>query len=268
MPTTTNFGWTTPADTDLVKDGALAIRTLGNGIDTSFLDLKGGTTGQNLRKNSNTDLDFTWAGDATNTVVDAEGDLLVGDAADTLQRLPIGSNGHVLTVDTTVDGKIKWAAAGAGGGKILQVLQASKTNTFTTSSGSPVVITDLSISITPSSASSKILVMAQITGSSDTAQGFPVFYLYRGASAIFVGDAGQANQRRVTAGMICNGNYITTLPITYLDSPNTTSATTYAIYTSTADSAGSVFVNRTSVDGNNNYNARSASTIIVMEVGA
>jgi hypothetical protein len=60
MPTTTNFGWTTPADTDLVKDGALAIRTLGNGIDTSFIDLKGGTSGQILSKASNTDLDFTW----------------------------------------------------------------------------------------------------------------------------------------------------------------------------------------------------------------
>jgi hypothetical protein len=60
MPTTSNFGWTTPADTDLVKDGALAIRTLGNGIDTSFLDLKGGTTGQILSKASNTDLDYTW----------------------------------------------------------------------------------------------------------------------------------------------------------------------------------------------------------------
>ena len=48
MPTTTNFGWTTPADTDLVKDGALAIRTLGNGVDTSFLDHKGGATGDLL----------------------------------------------------------------------------------------------------------------------------------------------------------------------------------------------------------------------------
>jgi len=109
MPTTSNFGWTTPADTDLVKDGAAAIRTLGNGIDTSFLDLKGGTTGQNLRKASNTDLDFTFAGDATNTVIDAEGDLLVGDSADTLQRLAIGTTGQVLTADTTLDGKIKWA---------------------------------------------------------------------------------------------------------------------------------------------------------------
>lgn len=60
MPTTSNFGWTTPADTDLVKDGALAIRTLGNGIDTSMAELKGGTTGQILSKTSNTDMDFTW----------------------------------------------------------------------------------------------------------------------------------------------------------------------------------------------------------------
>lgn len=61
MPNTTNFNWTTPADTDLVKDGALAIRTLANGIDTSLVDLKGGTTGQYLVKNSNTDLDYVWS---------------------------------------------------------------------------------------------------------------------------------------------------------------------------------------------------------------
>jgi hypothetical protein len=102
MATTTNFGWETPDDTDLVKDGALAMRTLGNSIDTSFVDLKGGTTGQNLRKNSNTDLDFTWAGDATNTVVDAAGDLLYGTAADTLGRLAIGTNGQILTVSSGV----------------------------------------------------------------------------------------------------------------------------------------------------------------------
>jgi hypothetical protein len=61
MANTTNFNWETPDDTDLVKDGAAAIRTLGSSIDTSFVDLKGGTTGQLLSKNSNTDLDFTWA---------------------------------------------------------------------------------------------------------------------------------------------------------------------------------------------------------------
>lgn len=60
MATTTNFGWDTPDDTDLVKDGAAAMRTLGNSIDTSFVDLLGGTTGQVLSKTSGTNLDFTW----------------------------------------------------------------------------------------------------------------------------------------------------------------------------------------------------------------
>jgi hypothetical protein len=60
MATTTNFGWETPDDTDLVKDGAAAIRTALGGVDTSFVDLKGGTTGQLLSKASNTDLDYTW----------------------------------------------------------------------------------------------------------------------------------------------------------------------------------------------------------------
>jgi hypothetical protein len=60
MATTTNFGWTTPDDTALVKDGASAIRTLGSSIDTSMAQLKGGTTGQILSKTSGTDMAFTW----------------------------------------------------------------------------------------------------------------------------------------------------------------------------------------------------------------
>lgn len=58
--TTTNFGWDIPQSTDLVKDGATAIAALGQDIDTAFVDLKGGTTGQVLSKNSGTDLDFVW----------------------------------------------------------------------------------------------------------------------------------------------------------------------------------------------------------------
>ena len=61
MPNTTNFNWPTPADTDYVTNGALAMRDLGDGIDTSLVDLKGGTTGQMLTNNSGTDLDFIWA---------------------------------------------------------------------------------------------------------------------------------------------------------------------------------------------------------------
>lgn len=58
--TTSNFGWAIPQSTDLVKDGATAIAALGNGVDTSMAQLKGGTTGQILSKTSNTDMAFTW----------------------------------------------------------------------------------------------------------------------------------------------------------------------------------------------------------------
>jgi hypothetical protein len=58
--TTPNFGWAVPTSTDLVKDGAVAIETLGDSIDASLVDLKGGTSDQVLAKNSNTDMDFKW----------------------------------------------------------------------------------------------------------------------------------------------------------------------------------------------------------------
>jgi hypothetical protein len=62
--TTPNFGWSVPTSTDLVKDGATAIETLGDSIDASLVDLKGGTTGQILTKNSNTDMDFVWSSES------------------------------------------------------------------------------------------------------------------------------------------------------------------------------------------------------------
>jgi hypothetical protein len=58
--TTPNFGWSVPTSSDLVKNGATAIETLGDSIDASLVDLKGGTTGQVLAKTTGTDMDFTW----------------------------------------------------------------------------------------------------------------------------------------------------------------------------------------------------------------
>jgi hypothetical protein len=118
--TTPNFGWTVPTSTDLVKDGATAIETLGDGIDASFVDLKGGTTGQVLSKASGTDLDFTWVAQddsnaIQNAIVDAKGDLIAATAADTPARLAVGTNGQVLTADSTAATGLAWATSTTGG---------------------------------------------------------------------------------------------------------------------------------------------------------
>jgi hypothetical protein len=119
MATTTNFGWETPDDTDLVKDGAAAMRTLGSSIDTSFVDLKGGTTGQVLAKASGTDLDFSWVAQddsnaIQNSIVDAKGDLIGATANDTPARLAVGTNGQVLTADSTAATGLAWVTASNG----------------------------------------------------------------------------------------------------------------------------------------------------------
>jgi len=113
--TTPNFGWAVPTSTDLVKDGAVAIETLGDSIDASLVDLKGGTTGQVLSKTSNTDMDFTWVAQddsnaIQNAIVDAKGDIIAASANDTPARLAVGANDTVLTADSSTATGLKWAA--------------------------------------------------------------------------------------------------------------------------------------------------------------
>jgi hypothetical protein len=132
--TTPNFGWPVPTSTDLVKDGAVAIEGLGDAIDASLLDLKGGTTGQVLAKASGTDLDFSWVAQddsnaIQNAIVDAKGDLIGATAADTPARLAVGTNGQVLTADSTAATGLKWATAASGSAANSTAFVANNENT-------------------------------------------------------------------------------------------------------------------------------------------
>ena len=135
MATTTNFGWETPDDTDLVKDGAAAMRTLGNSIDTSFVDLKGGTSGQILSKASNTDLDYTWI---TNDIGDitavTAGTGLTGGGTSGAVTLAIDSTVATLTGTQTLTNKTLTAPV-INGGLINLTLNAQTGTTYTTVAG-------------------------------------------------------------------------------------------------------------------------------------
>jgi hypothetical protein len=101
--TTTNFGWDIPQSTDLVKDGATAIAALGQDIDTAFVDLKGGTTGQILLKNSNTDIDFIWGGSWTTYTPTFDAAFTLGNGTQVFRYVKIGKT-------VFVQGTIVWGS--------------------------------------------------------------------------------------------------------------------------------------------------------------
>jgi hypothetical protein len=134
MATTTNYGWTTPDDTALVKDGASAIRTLGTAIDTTvFTNASAGIA---------------------KTIVDAKGDIIAATAADTVSRLAVGANDTVLTADSTAATGLKWATPAAGGMTLLST---------TTLSGATTTISSISQSYNT--------LFAVITGITSTTDG-------------------------------------------------------------------------------------------------
>ena len=118
--TTPNYGWVVPTSTDLVKDGATAIETLGDSIDASFVGLKGGTTGQVLSKTSGTDLAFTWIEqDDTTLSINAQTGTTYTLVAADLGKLVTMSNaaGITLTIPPSVfsvGNQINIAQTGAG----------------------------------------------------------------------------------------------------------------------------------------------------------
>jgi hypothetical protein len=257
MATTTNFGWTTPDDTDLVKDGAAAIRTLGSSIDTSLVDLKGGTTGQVLTKASNTDLDFSFTTPAGSPIT-TEGDLIIGDASGDAVRLPIGSAGTVLTSDgDTAD----WAAL-PGGGKVLQVVTATST-TDTSAATTSFVDSGLTATITPTLATSKILVLVmqpfQIIREANQFMGG--IRLLR-TSTVIAGSttASSPTTTGIHLNVGTNNTYRDVMNFSILDSPATTSATTYKTQIALANTANFAILQVS--------NANMVASIILMEIGA
>ena len=190
----------------------------------------------------------------SDTVPHADQHANLNDAVEALEA-KVGADSSAVT--SSLDYKVAQLEA-ISHGKILQVVSTPKLDSFTTSSTSLVDVTGLSVSITPSSTSSKVLVLAQVSVGSPTATNFGL-QMVRDSTAIFTSSAGSAN---ATAQF---QNHFTTATDTwtfiYLDSPATNSATTYKIQARTG--TGSIKIN----EGSNTFYG-STSSITVLEVSA
>jgi hypothetical protein len=136
---TSSFGWIMPTSTDLVTDLPADFEVFGQAVDSDLADLLGGTTGQVLSKTSGTDLAFTWIdSDDTNAIqnaiVDAKGDLIGATAADTPSRLAVGTDGQLLTADSTEATGLKWSTVSSESITLLQTISLAGIETVTSSS--------------------------------------------------------------------------------------------------------------------------------------
>ena len=165
-------------------------------------------------------------------------------------RVPVGTNGQVLTADSTQTLGIKWATA-ASGGKVLQVVNSS-TSTSVSNSTNTWVDTGLTASITPSATTSKILVLVDQTGGYKSGSTGVGMRLLRGSTTIDTFEVSAGNNLASTV------NQFGGVGTNYLDSPSTTSAVTYKTQFNAIDNVAQAIVQ---------YNS-ATSTITLLEIGA
>lgn len=248
-----------PTSSDLVTDLPADFEVFGQAVDTSLADLKGGTTGQILAKNSNTDMDFVWSAAGMTNPLTTTGDMIYSSSGTTPARRAIGTTGQVLTVSGGVP---TWATP-AGGGKILQVVNATTTTTTSISSTSYADVTGISLTITPASTSSRIFVMwssavrGEISGYDDALPNV-YFQLLRASTAVASENLIMSGSSSGTGG---NGRELeNAFAFHYVDSPSTTSATTYKIQAKRTTPGGTTSV----TIGTSFYN----QSITAFEIGA
>ena len=165
---------------------------------------------------------------------------------------------------------------GAGGGKVLQVVSTTKTDTWSVASTTFTDVTGLSVTLTPASTANKILIFANLCVSSDGGNSggrYSAIRFMRDSTAIAIGDT-DGSRARITASIDSNDQQASTdiyvlrhIGASHLDSPSTTSATTYKIQAgNTNTNVVTTYVNRQADDTNANYSHRGVSTLTIMEI--
>jgi hypothetical protein len=177
---------------------------------------------------------------------------------------PAVSGTTTLTLPTTTGTVLTTTSPKAG--NVIQVVQTTKTDTFSTTSSSYVDVTGLSVSITPTSSSSKILVFLNMSMGFNGDTGHGYIQLCRGGNAIFIGDTASNRNRATFIVNFLGAGECPAWSICYVDNPASTSSQTYNAKAKTTSASG-VFINRSYRDNDgSNFDGRAVSSIIVMEI--
>jgi hypothetical protein len=199
-------------------------------------------------------------------IQNTSGDNIINESSGTIT---VGASGDTISIPSGATITNSGTATGFGGGKIGQVVQTVKTDNFSTSSGSYTDITGMSVSITPSSTSSKILIKTCISwGGGQNVYGFGK--IVRGSTDIFMGGA-TGNRTSATFPMEHLSHETAqyncfVASSEFLDSPSTNSSTIYKIQVRGTSGGATLFINRPENDNNEAYIGRFTSSITAMEV--
>ena len=194
------------------------------------------------------------------TIIDAKGDIITATAADTPARLAVGANGETIVADSSTATGLKWATPSSGG-KVLQVVNATITSQ-TTIATTTLTDTGITATITPTLSTSKtlVMIMASQYSSRTSIYNWTEAQVLRGATAIVDFTTGDRYFTGIEMGNATSTYLHAVSGISYLDSPATTSATTYKLQAAmnNATSSGTTYFQLNSTP----------SSIILMEIGA
>jgi len=179
--------------------------------------------------------------------------------------LTVGASGDTITIPSGAT--ISNSGTASGFGKVLQVLQAVKTDTYTHASNTYTDLTGITLDITPSATSSKILVMTQLSMAVDNG-GQPGLKLLRDSTALNLGASASSRIQATTTYFTEATWEMMPVSIIYLDSPSSTSALTYKVQGRTAGSGNTLYLNRSALDSDSDSYYRAGSSITLMEIGA
>ena len=231
----------------LYATGATTLAKLGKGTGLQGLQTNSGATAPD------------WS-NSPQSLLTAAGDFLYASGANTLAKLAKGSDDEVLTLASGVP---SWAEAGGGAG-LLQLKQTVVTaGTATTTSTSYSDITGMTVDITPTLSTSKILVFCNYHGGGTTNYSAS-FSLVRDSTQIYMGDASSARTRSYYGGISSENRMQYDAVAVYVDAPATTSATTYKMQWLVQHSTTNL--NKDNGDYDAAYSNRSASSITAMEI--